>query len=359
MKKNYIIPIFVPHKGCPHDCIFCNQKKITGISTDVTREDVENIISTYLETINHDSNIEVAFFGGSFTAIDIKIQESLLSAAKHYLDKKIINDIRISTRPDCIDDEILVFLKKYGVSIIELGVQSLDEEVLRLSERGHTAIHVKDAVNLIRKYDFKLGLQMMVGLLGDTEEKSIDTARKIIDLRPDFTRIYPVLVVRETGLEYLFKQNKFNSLSIEETTEIVKKLLVLFYLNNIGVIRVGLQPSDDIAIGKEVISGPYHPALREIIEAKMIGDYIEHLVKVNNIKKEISIYSEKKYISKIIGNRKSNVIYFKDEFNISLCVQEKENHQKITISWEECDISISMDDLYSKLNDLYFGRSVL
>ena len=262
MKKR-IIPIFVPHRGCPHDCIFCNQKKITGVSTDITKEDVRNIIEEYLQTIDKDASIEIAFFGGSFTAIDIDIQKDLLSVAREYVEKNIIDDIRLSTRPDCINDEILTMLKEYRVSIIELGVQSLDDRVLIDSVRGHSDEDVFKSANLIKSYGIKLGLQMMTGLPSDTEEKCIYTAKKFIELKPDCVRVYPTLVVRDTGLEKLLNESKYSPFTLEQSIDIVKKVLVLFYINNINVIRVGLQATEDIAIGKEVLAGPYHPAYRE------------------------------------------------------------------------------------------------
>ena len=211
MKKR-IIPIFVPHRGCPHDCIFCNQKKITGVSTDITSEDVKNIVDEYLTTIDKDANVEIAFFGGSFTAIDVDIQKSLLSVAKEYVDKGLVNDIRMSTRPDCIDEDILKMLKEYKVSIIELGVQSLDEDVLRDSIRGHHAEEVFKSAKLIKDYGIQLGLQMMVGLPSDAERKCIETARKFIEMKPDCVRIYPTLVVKETGLENLLNERKIAEL---------------------------------------------------------------------------------------------------------------------------------------------------
>ncbi|MBW4873367.1 MAG: radical SAM protein, partial [Paeniclostridium sp.] len=306
MKKR-IIPIFVPHRGCPHDCIFCNQKKITGVSTDITSDDVRNIIEEYLKTIDKDASVEVAFFGGSFTAIDIDIQRNLLSVAKEYVDKNIIDDIRMSTRPDCINDEILTMLKEYKVSIIELGVQSLDDKVLIDSVRGHSDKDVFESAKLIKKYGINLGLQMMIGLPSDTEEKCIYTAKKFIDLKPDCVRVYPTLVVKETGLEKLLQENKYNPFSLEESIDIVKKVLVLFYINNVNVIRVGLQATEDIAIGKEVLAGPYHPAYRELVESKMYGDYIEYLIKKYNAKKNIDVLVNKKNVSRILGNKKSNV----------------------------------------------------
>ncbi|MDW0100121.1 radical SAM protein [Clostridioides difficile] len=304
MKKR-IIPIFVPHKGCPHDCIFCNQKKITGVSADVTSEDARNIIEECLETIDKDADVEIAFFGGSFTAIDIDIQKSLLSVAKEYVEKGLVKDIRMSTRPDCIDEDILSMLKEYKTSIIELGVQSLDEKVLLDSIRGHQSEIVYKSSKMIKNSGIKLGLQMMIGLPADTEEKCIFTAKKFVELKPDCVRVYPTLVVKDTGLEKLMEQNKYNPFTLEESVNIVKKVLVLFYVNNINVIRVGLQATDDIQIGKAVLAGPYHPAFRELVEADMIKDYLEFVILQNKNIKQMLVKSNKKNISKIIGNKKN------------------------------------------------------
>lgn len=354
MKKR-IIPIFVPHRGCPHDCIFCNQKKITGVSTDITSDDVRNIIEEYLKTIDKDASVEVAFFGGSFTAIDIDIQRNLLSVAKEYVDKNIIDDIRMSTRPDCINDEILTMLKEYKVSIIELGVQSLDDKVLIDSVRGHSDKDVFESAKLIKKYGINLGLQMMIGLPSDTEEKCIYTAKKFIDLKPDCVRVYPTLVVKETGLEKLLQENKYNPFSLEESIDIVKKVLVLFYINNVNVIRVGLQATEDIAIGKEVLAGPYHPAYRELVESKMYGDYIEYLIKKYNVKKNIDVLVNKKNVSRILGNKKSNVKNLKEKYGVLLKTKESEisiNELAFIIDDKET-LKINIYEIYNVLKDIY------
>ncbi|MCR1850004.1 elongator complex protein 3 [Paraclostridium sordellii] len=354
MKKR-IIPIFVPHRGCPHDCIFCNQKKITGVSTDITSDDVRNIIEEYLKTIDKDASVEVAFFGGSFTAIDIDIQRNLLSVAKEYVDKNIIDDIRMSTRPDCINDEILTMLKEYKVSIIELGVQSLDDKVLIDSVRGHSDKDVFESAELIKKYGINLGLQMMIGLPSDTEEKCIYTAKKFIDLKPDCVRVYPTLVVKETGLEKLLQENKYNPFSLDESIDIVKKVLVLFYINNVNVIRVGLQATEDIAIGKEVLAGPYHPAYRELVESKMYGDYIEHLIKKYNAKKNIDVLVNKKNVSRILGNKKSNVKNLKEKYGVLLKTKESEisiNELAFIIDDKET-LNINIYEIYNVLKDIY------
>ncbi|MET1832166.1 radical SAM protein [Clostridioides difficile] len=354
MKKR-IIPIFVPHKGCPHDCIFCNQKKITGVSTDVTSEDARNIIEECLETIDKDADVEIAFFGGSFTAIDIDIQKSLLSVAKEYVEKGLVKDIRMSTRPDCIDEDILSMLKEYKTSIIELGVQSLDEKVLLDSIRGHQSEIVYKSSKMIKNSGIKLGLQMMIGLPADTEEKCIFTAKKFVELKPDCVRVYPTLVVKDTGLEKLMKQNKYNPFTLEESVNIVKKVLVLFYVNNINVIRVGLQATDDIQIGKAVLAGPYHPAFRELVEADMIKDYLEFVILQNKNIKQMLVKSNKKNISKIIGNKKTNVKYMEEKFGVLLKTQESDldiNQLEIVLDGKSL-ISANMRDIHRKLYDIY------
>ncbi|HBF7698387.1 TPA: radical SAM protein [Clostridioides difficile] len=354
MKKR-IIPIFVPHKGCPHDCIFCNQKKITGVSTDVTSEDARNIIEECLETIDKDADVEIAFFGGSFTAIDIDIQKSLLSVAKEYVEKGLVKDIRMSTRPDCIDEDILSMLKEYKTSIIELGVQSLDEKVLLDSIRGHQSEIVYKSSKMIKNIGIKLGLQMMIGLPADTEEKCIFTAKKFVELKPDCVRVYPTLVVKDTGLEKLMEQNKYNPFTLEESVNIVKKVLVLFYVNNINVIRVGLQATDDIQIGKAVLAGPYHPAFRELVEADMIKDYLEFVILQNKNIKQMLVKSNKKNISKIIGNKKTNVKYMEEKFGVLLKTQESDldiNQLEIVLDGKSL-ISANMRDIHRKLYDIY------
>lgn len=354
MKKR-IIPIFVPHQGCPHDCVFCNQKKITGVSTTVTSEDVRNIVEEYLPTIDKDASVEIAFFGGSFTAIDVDIQKSLLSVAKEYVDKGLIQDIRMSTRPDCIDEEILTMLKEYKVSVIELGVQSLDKNVLIDSIRGHEAEIVEKSAKLIKKYDIKLGLQMMVGLPSDSEEKCIKTARQFIDINPDCVRIYPTLVVQDTGLEILLNKNLYKPFTLEESIQIVKKLLALFYVNNTNVIRVGLQATDEIQLGKGIVAGPYHPAFRELVEAEMIKDYLNNIIRENKVTSNIVVKTNKKNISKVIGNKKSNSVYMKNELGVSLKTQEADiDIDKLEIILDEkLVLKTNMSDIYKNLYNIY------
>ena len=354
MKKR-IIPIFVPHRGCPHDCIFCNQKKITGVSTEVTAQDARNIIEECLETIDKDTNVEIAFFGGSFTAIEEECQNELLAVAKEYVDKGLVHEIRMSTRPDCISDSILERLKKYDASIIELGVQSMDAKVLIDSVRGHDIESVIKSAKLIKEHDIKLGLQMMVGLPSDAERKCIETARKFIEMKPDCVRIYPTLVVKETGLENLLNERKYSPFTLEESIQIVKKLLALFYVNNINVIRLGLQATDDIQLGKAILDGPYHPAFRELVESEMIKDYLKSIVIENKVKSNILVKTNKKNISKIIGNKKSNSNYMKNELNVILKTKEEiidTNTLEIVLD-DNIEVETNMNHIYESLYKIY------
>ncbi|QIB26224.1 elongator complex protein 3 [Caloranaerobacter azorensis] len=324
--RKKIIPIFVPHKGCPHDCVFCNQKKIAGQIKDITATEIEETIDKFLETIPIDTKeIEVAFFGGSFTGIDVKQQEEFLNIVYNYKKRGLIDKIRLSTRPDYINDFILALLKKYNVDIIELGVQSLDEEVLIKSNRGHTVNDVIDAVNLIKRWDFELGLQFMIGLPGDAKEKAINTALNIINLKPDFVRLYPTLVIKDTYLEYMYFAKKYKPLSLEEAIDICTDILILFKYHGIPVIRIGLQPTENISLGGDVLAGPYHPSIRQLVESNIYKIILEEFINENKIENvSILIEINSKLVSNIVGQKSSNVKYFKDKYNIIIKLKKSE-----------------------------------
>ena len=322
MSKDYfIIPIFVPHLGCPHDCVFCNQRRITGLSTDITEDYVKDTIEEHLATFpKRKINVEVAFYGGSFTGIDKEIQRSLLSIPVKYKNEGRINGIRLSTRPDYIDQEILDLLKEYKVDTIELGVQSLNDEVLNKSGRGHNSKQVYIASNLIKGYNFNLGLQMMVGLVGDNRDKAIYTAKEFVKLNPYCVRIYPTLVIRDTYLEKMYKNNTYKPLSLEEAVNITTDLLMIFEYYDIDVIRVGLQPTDNITLGKDVIAGPFHPSFRQLVESNIykiiLNDYMNTLYKGLVIGKTMTIEANGKTISNIAGQKSHNIKYLINRYRL-------------------------------------------
>ena len=261
----------------------------------------------------------------------------------------------MSTRPDCISVDILNRLKEYKTSIIELGVQSMDAKVLHDSARGHDMKSVIDSAKLIKESGINLGLQMMVGLPSDTEEKCIETAKKFIELNPFCVRIYPTLVVKDTGLETLLNKGEYKPFTLDESIQIVKKLLVLFYVNNINVIRVGLQATEDIQLGKGIVDGPYHPAFRELVEGEMIKDYLHYLVIQNKTVSQIEIKTNNKNISKIVGNKKSNKLFFKNEFNINMKTTPSNisEDEFIIVLDNDKEINITSEQIYKKLLGIY------
>ncbi len=312
--KTYHIPIFVPHKGCPHDCVFCNQRHITGHISDTTPEDVVRIIEENLATVDKDSYVEVAFFGGSFTAIEPHMQEALLKAAYPYVKDKRVDGIRCSTRPDSITKEILETYKSYGGTSIELGVQSTDKEVLLKSHRGHTYEDVVNASCLIKGYGIELGVQMMLGLPGDTREKMINTAKDLISLSPKCVRLYPTLVVEDTALWNMFQKGSYKPLDTEEAVDILAELMPMFVKNGVDVIRVGLQTTDEI--NEATVKGPYHPAIRELAEGRIIRNVIE-----NNLQNgTLEVFAAPSMISRVSGHKRCNKDYFKRKYNVELKV---------------------------------------
>lgn len=310
MNRHYIIPIFVPHRGCPHDCVFCNQKHITGQTTEIVNAlFVEMEIEKYLKTIPDKGRyLEVSFFGGSFTGLPLEEQKELLYPAKKALDSGKIDAIRLSTRPDYIDDDILNLLKAYSVSIIELGVQSMDDLVLEESNRGHTKEDVYKSSRMIKSYGFTLGLQMMVGLPGDREDKDLYTADEFIKIKPLMVRIYPALVIKDTYMEHMYKKGTYIPLSLEESIEICAKLYLKFEKESINIIRIGLQPTANIRPGRDLIAGPFHPAYRELVESKILNDMLVVLAHKCDGKIEVLAVNEKT-VSKLYSDKKR---YFKE-----------------------------------------------
>lgn len=331
MKKQYIIPIFVPHLGCPNDCIFCNQRSISGQPKMITKEDIEKTIEFYLTNIkDKDAKIEVAFFGGSFTGIDIEKQEEYLKVAYEYIKKGKIQSIRISTRPDYIDKNILKRLKKYKVETIELGVQSANDYILKRANRGHLFADVKKASKLIRWYGFKLGHQMMVGLPESTRLDEVNTAKELIKLKPKIVRIYPVLVIKNTKLEKEFMEEKYTPLTVVQAVETCKELVSMFNKKGIEVIRVGLQNTDEITDpnteGSEVVAGPYHPAFRQLVESGLWYDTIVSKIKQLNVKvKKVQVTVNPQDVNNVVGHKRENIEKLKDMYILDLIVKQDKN----------------------------------
>lgn len=297
MKKGNI-SIFVPHQGCPCACSFCNQKTITGQNELPTADDVRNAVETALRKKEYE--YEIAFFGGSFTAIDRKYMLELLEAAYPYVKNGQVKGIRISTRPDCIDYEVLDILKKYGVTSIELGAQSMDDEVLEANRRGHTAQDVCNASELIKEYGFELGLQMMTGLYKDTAEKSIETAKKIIELAPSTARIYPTVVLKGTYLAELYLKEEYTPLNADDSAELCAILVPMFENAGIKIIRLGLHSSRDIK--ENMLAGGFHDSFGELVKSRIMVNKILELPPA-----DYQVYVNPRSVSKLKGNKKSNI----------------------------------------------------
>lgn len=318
------IGIFIPHKGCPNDCVFCNQRRITGTVSEPSAQDVREILENAVK-INVGKKPQIAFFGGSFTAIDREYMISLLSVAKEYA--QYFDGIRISTRPDCIDDEVLIILKEYGVKAIELGTQSFDNEVLQLNRRGHTAEDTYNACQKIREYNFELGLQIMTGLYGSNEEKDMDTAIKAAEIKPDTVRIYPTLVIPETQLERLYNEGKYNPQGLDNAAEMVAKMIPLFENKGVKIIRIGLHSSGP---QESFVAGPFHPAFREICESKI---YLKNAIeKINNSENFTGqIFVKKSEISKMTGQKRENIKILEEKYKVTVKVTEDETLEKYQV----------------------------
>ncbi len=321
MKYSYNIPVFIPHEGCPHDCVFCNQKKITGLTTSMTTQMAKAKIADGLQYLKYreQATVEVAFFGGSFTGLPLSEQEEFLKTAQDFFPQ--IDGIRLSTRPDYITPEIVALLKQYGVTTVELGVQSSDAAVLRANRRGHDFQSVKSAVALLRKNNIAVGLQMMVGLWQSNPQKDLQTARDIIALHPDCARIYPTITLCDTALERLYQSGQYQPYSMEEAVEVCKDILLLFRSSEIPVIRLGLHAGEDLQAEGCIVAGPFHPAFGELVESRIYRDKMEQEIIQKKIKNEVfSVFCLQSEISKVVGHKGCNKKYLKEKYGIELKV---------------------------------------
>ncbi|MBE6948275.1 MAG: radical SAM protein [Ruminococcaceae bacterium] len=312
--KRSIIPVFVPHLGCPNDCVFCNQRRISGTLTPATKETVIQAVED-AERLNLTSNeLELAFYGGSFTAIPGEEQEELLSAAYEFIKKGRLNSIRLSTRPDCIDTETVERLKHFGVSTVELGVQSMCPDVLSASNRGHTAEDAVKAAELIKNTGFTLILQMMTGLPLDTREKSVFTARELSKLKPDGVRIYPTVIIKDTALFDMWCDGMYQEHTVEEAADWCSEIMDVFESENIPVIRLGLNPTDELS-GGAAAGGAYHPAFGELVAGKR---YLKKADKLLDGKDcvQITFGVARGEISKAVGQKRCNILLLTEKYGL-------------------------------------------
>ena len=331
-----ILPVFVPHLGCPHACVFCNQRRISGALAPATAEDVKNSIAEAAAFLPKGGKRQLAFYGGSFTAIPAEEQEALLSAAKEALDRGEIDVIRLSTRPDAIDAVVLDRLRTYGVETVELGAQSMDDRVLRLSERGHTAADVEKAAELVKSAGFRLILQMMTGLPGATDETDTETARRLIALGPDGVRIYPTVIVRDTALYDMWQTGSYREHTVEDAVRVCAKIVPLFKAAGIPVIRLGLNPTEELS-GGAAAGGAYHPALGELVKSRILLEKAHAMLAGTAPGSRVVIEVGRGRTSQMAGQHRENLRRLQEAFSlkgIRICERPEANEEITRISIE-------------------------
>lgn len=279
--QHRVIPIFIPQRACPYKCVYCNQFAIAGQTHIPSPQEADQIIQQYLTTLPVDAEKRIAFFGGSFTGMSIDEQNAYLDIAQPYLQEGLVSGLQLSTRPDYITDEILDNLKRQGVVLIELGAQSLHDDILQTVNRGHTVQQVEDASRKILEHGFQLGLQMMIGLPGDSKEKALATAQRIIDFGATCTRIYPTLVVQNTLLAQWYANGQYQPLSLETAVDWCKDLYQFFEEKGITILRIGLHPSEGLLSGKDYLAGPFHVSFKELVLTAIWHDRIQEIVQKN------------------------------------------------------------------------------
>ena len=311
MVKPLVIPIFIPHSGCPHQCSFCNQSIITNQKSKLPDKDqIDDIITQYLQYKGKRERVELAFFGGNFLGLSHKNILKLLTTVNPYIVSNKINGVRFSTRPDTINPQTLDLISSFKISAIELGVQSMNDKVLLKSRRGHTVGDTIKAVELLKKYSFKIGVQVMVGLPGDNEDSLLKSTKQVTELKPDFARIYPLMVLKGSLIEQWYKKGLYQPLRLEESIKLVKQMYQIFNAANIDVIRMGLQASDMMEDKSMVLAGPWHPAFGHLVFSRIFYDMIcrkidqnPELLKSENLILNVHPKSE----SRLRGDKNNNL----------------------------------------------------
>ncbi|MBC8461692.1 MAG: radical SAM protein [Deltaproteobacteria bacterium] len=310
VKRHLIIPIFIPHQGCPHRCIFCQQKTITNLSESLlTPDDIRNIIELAIKSkhLLDKKPREVAFYGGTFTSLPTASMTKMLDAVLPFIERGIIQTIRLSTRPDSLGEDKLDILESFGVSTVELGVQSMDNRVLLLSNRGHTSLDTINAVKILKKREFKAGIQLMPGLPGDSKELFMDTIDKVIDLKPAMARLYPTLVIKGTKLAQLYKQGTYNPMGLKDTVNLCKEACIKLENSGIPVIRIGLMSSPSLLKKGEIIAGPWHPSLGFLVRSAIHLEKVRSYLPTIGEAKNIILFAPKEEIPLIMGYKKSGI----------------------------------------------------
>jgi histone acetyltransferase (RNA polymerase elongator complex component) len=305
--KPLIVPFFISHRGCPHQCVFCDQVKIAGSGGELpTEAEMLGKIAAYRRS-GRRSSVEVAFYGGTFTALPAAVQQKLLLPLGKLIAVGEVESIRVSTRPDAVDDQTARFLRGMGVRTVELGVQSMADDVLSRSGRGHTAADVVLSCSVLKETGISLGVQLMPGLPGDTPEKSLDSFMRVVALRPDFLRVYPTLVIAGTPLATLYENGLYRPLDLDEAVRLCKVMLHRAWQAGIPMIRMGLQPTAELETAGTVLSGPYHPAFRYLVEAELCFDLLVRMTRGIASGSQLEVSCAPAMVSSLVGHRRGNV----------------------------------------------------
>jgi histone acetyltransferase (RNA polymerase elongator complex component) len=323
-----IIPVFLPAMGCRERCLFCNQNSMAeGLPSPSS---IRNFIETSLNRLPSEKRFrekQVAFYGGSFTAIHKEDQIRYLKEVQPFLASGLIHSIRISTRPDALDEETLSLLKENSVKTIEMGVQSMIDKVLLLAQRGHSAADTMDAVSRLKDKKFEVGLQLMIGLPGDTLDRFLQTLDQVIELQPNFVRIHPTLVLKGAPLEMLWRDGRYSPLSLNEAIQWLKKGVIKLERSSIPVARIGLQPTKELE--RDYLAGPYHPALHQLIDSAIFYDMALSLLQASQKNGRVLFFCHPKEVSNLRGQRNENILRLKNHFNLSqILIEEREELPK-------------------------------
>ena len=338
--KPLIIPVFIPHSGCPHQCAFCNQTILTRQNPRLPdKSTIHHIVTEYYPYKGKREQVELAFFGGNFLGLDPENIIQLLDLIQPYIQGGKIDGIRFSTRPDTITQQTLDLIRPFNISTVELGVQSMNDDVLIQSKRGHTGRDTINAISLLKKYPFKIGIQVMVGLPGDTESLLLESTKKLAKLAPDFARIYPLMILKDSLMEHWYKKGRYHPLSLEKSIRLVKKMYHIFTAAHVKVIRMGLQASDIMEDKSMLLAGPWHPAFGHLVFSEILYDtacnkieQCRDLIKV----KDIALRVHPKTESRLRGDKNTNLKKFNQRYpklNFSICLDKTMSINQLEIDY--------------------------
>ena len=331
-----VVPFFISHLGCPHRCVFCDQEKIAGARGALpSAGEIQAKVAQYRES-SPGRALEAAFYGGTFTALAREDQEQLLGALQPLLASGLLDSVRLSTRPDAVDPDTASFLKAMGVATVELGVQSMDDEVLRLSGRGHSAAQTERAVRVLREADLAVGIQLMPGLPGDSEQRSLATLDQVLALTPSFLRIYPTLVLSGTELAAMYQAGSYAPQTLDQAVSLGKRMLLKAMRKEVPVIRIGLQPTAELEAPGVLLAGPYHPAFGQLVESELFFDLMSAMVADLPKGESVSFLAPPGRISDLVGQKRRNLKRLAERHGIGVSAVKEDaglSRSSISLEW--------------------------